>query len=237
MKIKKAEIEYTESFKALKGENTLNINRSSKVLTTKDYSPVGNLKADENYIFDSAYKPLYCAPSYNGCNICVSSCDDCQGGCQTNCQDCVDGCNSGCQGCQDTCYNAACVSGCTNGCQTCQGTTGSCTNLNGCSHCDSNAQGSCSEIVGCPDNLFNTSQLWLQNYTQCRPCVNTISCSIYVDMFHADECEMLYNCGTGCRSQYDCSLYVACSSTCMMCDTSNFTCDASSCYSKVYKMM
>jgi hypothetical protein len=57
-----------------------------------------------------------------------------------------------------------------------------------------------------------------------------------LEMCGFNDCGGTYgNCSGGCVSDYQCSLYVACGSSCMLCNTSGYTCNDASCYSKVYK--
>jgi hypothetical protein len=104
---------------------------TATVLTTDDYTPNGNLRQDENYIFNNRFNPLYCTPSYDGCTTCVDTCTSCVSSCQTNCQQCVDGCNTACDGACFDCHDG-CYSGCQTSCaSTCYGYLSS--NPNGCS--------------------------------------------------------------------------------------------------------
>ena len=187
-----------------------------RVITTKEMTPILPLRVDENYIFSDSetnkFNPIYCTPSYDGCNVCVDSCNTCYSGCQT------------------TCFN-------------CQGCTGSCQNRNGCSSCDSsNTSIECAATVGCPSNIFTRSMAVPSGAPSpgCTICVNGFSCTAYVDsmleMCGFNDCGGIYgNCSGGCVSDYQCSLYVACGSACMLCNTSGYTCNDASCYSKVYK--
>lgn len=257
MELQEKKVIYDTNFSITKSnDNTLKINNTSDVATNKNYYAIGNLREDENYIFDSAYKPMYCSPSYAGCYNCVSSCDDCQGGCQTNCQECVSGCNGGCQtSCQNSCYDgcnggcqsgcqsncqSGCNSGCTSNCQSgCNGSCNSaCQNANGCASCDADCQAECNaSTVGCPASLYTRSMLNYFEQYGCGTCNSKVSCDAYVSNCSASchACFSTYECTAGCRSSYTCSIYVACSSACMTCNASDYTCDAKSCYSKVYK--
>ena len=244
MELQEKKVIYDNDFYVTKSnDNTLKINNTSDVATNKNYYAIGSLKEDENYIFDSTYKPMYCSPSYDGCYNCVSSCDDCQGGCQTLCQDCVGGCNGGCQSsCQSNCQNG-CNSGCTSNCQSgCNGSCNSaCQNQNGCTSCDADCQSECqTSTVGCPASLFTKSMWGSYGVNQtCDQCNSNVSCTEYVSSCSANchVCFSTYGCNSGCNAGYSCSAYVACASSCMTCNATGYTCDAGSCYSKVYKMM
>lgn len=62
---------------------------------------------------------------------------------------------------------------------------------------------------------------------------------IYSDDFRYKDISNLYAIGTIVSPVSDsfssCFLYVACGSSCMLCNTSGYTCNSASCYSKVYK--
>ena len=76
MELQEKKVIYDNNFFITKSnDNTLKINNTSDVATNKHYQAIGNLKEDKNYIFDSAYNPIYCTPSYAGCYRCVSSCN------------------------------------------------------------------------------------------------------------------------------------------------------------------
>ena len=79
MELQEKKVIYDTNFSITKSsDNTLKINDTSDVATNKNYHAVGNLKEDENYIFDTIYKPMYCTPSYDGCETCVDDCVNCQ---------------------------------------------------------------------------------------------------------------------------------------------------------------
>lgn len=136
MVIEEKKIIYDDNFFTTKsGDNTLKINDSKDVASSKHYYPIGKLQKDENYIFDHAYNPMYCTSEYPGCHQCVGSCVNCQGGCQTSCQNtCYAGCVSGCTNCQGC--QGGCNSGCTSSCQSCVG------------GCDGGCQTSCTSCQG-----------------------------------------------------------------------------------------
>ena len=244
MELQEKRVIYDDNFFVTKSNDyTLKINNTSDVATNKNYQAIGNLKEDKNYIFDSAYNPMYCTPSYAGCYRCVSSCDNCQGGCQTSCQNtCYNGCNSGCQSdCQGNCQGG-CNSSCTASCQTgCNGSCNSaCQNMDGCASCNASCNAECqTSTVGCPSNLFTSSMRICDdsNYGGCGKCNSNVSCTSYASSC-ASNCYLCYSmygddC-VGCIAEYTCLIYVACSSSCMTCNASGYTCNGG-CYNQLYK--
>lgn len=246
MEISQTSLKYDENFSATKNESqdSFLINNLKEVATTKNYRLLGGLAKDPEYIFShntDRYVPIYCTPSYNGCNSCVNACVGCNSGCQTSCQNtCYAGCNSGCTSSCQSCQNT-CNSGCTSGCaSSCNGCTGYCQSSNGCTSCN-NCQSECNTSnVGCPSALYTKGMVSSSTYycSGCNAgCNSKYSCSAY-NSSCTESCHQNYqntSCSGACHSNYSCVVYVACASSCMACNASGYTCSTSSCYSKVYK--